>query len=76
MPEFLASGVAIGLALPLLLAALDSGRVGVVAPLSNAVQNLTVVVLAGVLFGAQERTPRVLAALSMVVVGGALITAA
>jgi len=75
-PEFVASGVAIGLALPLLLAALDRGRVGVVAPLSNAVQNLTVVVLAGIFFGAQERTPRVIAALSMVVVGGALITAA
>jgi drug/metabolite transporter (DMT)-like permease len=76
LPEFIASGVAIGLALPLLLAALERGRVGAVAPLSNAVQNLTVVVLAGIFFGVQERTPRVLAALAMVVVGGALITAA
>lgn len=76
LPEFVASGVAIGLALPLLLAALDRGAVGAVAPLSNAVQNLTVVVLAGIFFGVQERTPRVLGALSMVVVGGALITAA
>lgn len=76
VPEFAASGLMIGLALPLLLAALDRGRVGVVAPLSNAVQNLSVVVLGGLVFGARERTPRILAALVMVVAGGALITAA
>ncbi|MDH3754375.1 MAG: hypothetical protein OEU32_10940, partial [Acidimicrobiia bacterium] len=76
VPEFVASGLMIGLALPFLLEALDRGRVGVVAPFSNAVQNIAVVALGALVFGARERTPRVLVALVMVVVGGALITAA
>ncbi len=76
LPEFLASGLMIGLALPLLLEALDRGRVGVVAPFSNAVQNLVVVAIGSAVFGKRERSARVLVALAMVVGGGALITAA
>lgn len=76
MPFFVPSGVMIGCALPVLLEALDRGRVGVVAPLSNAVQHVAVVLLGAAVFGAGERTPRVLAALGLIVVGGSLIAAA
>lgn len=76
VPDFLLSGMLIGLALPLLLEALDRGEVGIVAPLSNAAQNLAVVVFGAALFGVEERSPRVLAALAMVVTGGAIITIA
>lgn len=74
LPEFAASGLVIGFALPLLLEALDRGTVGVVAPVSLAAQNLTVVGLSAVVFGAHERTPRVLAALALIVVGVVLVT--
>jgi len=74
LPEFLASGLMVGLALPLLLEALDRGSVGVVAPLSLAAQQVTVVVLGAVVFGARERTPRILLALVLVVAGAVLIT--
>ena len=76
LPEFLASGLMIGLALPLLLEALDRGRVGIVAPLSLASQNVSVVVLGGVAFGAHERTPRILVALVLVLLGAALVSTA
>lgn len=76
LPEFLASGLMIGIALPVLLEALDRGRVGVVAPLSLAAQNLSVVVLSAVVFGAHERTTRVLVALVAIVAGAALVGAA
>ncbi|NIR35023.1 MAG: DMT family transporter, partial [Actinobacteria bacterium] len=66
LPEFLASGLMIGLALPTLLAALDRGRVGIVAPLSLAAQHVSVVVLAAIVFGAHERTPRILFAIGLV----------
>jgi len=74
LPEFLASGVLIGLALPLLLAALDRGRVGIVAPLSLASQNVSVVVLGAAMFGANERTPRILFAVVLVVLGATLVS--
>ncbi|MFV2038816.1 MAG: EamA family transporter, partial [Acidimicrobiales bacterium] len=51
LPEFIASGVMIGIALPVLLEALDRGQVGVVAPLSNAAQNVAVVLLSAAVFG-------------------------
>lgn len=73
-PEFLLSGLMIGLALPMLLAALSRGRVGIVTPLSNATQNTVVVVVSGIVFGARERSARVVLALAMVVGGGVLIS--
>lgn len=76
LPHFVPSGLMIGLALPVLLEALDRGQVGVVAPLSNAVQHIAVVVLGAAVFGAGERTPRVLVALVLIVVGGSLIAGA
>ena len=74
LPEFLASGLMIGLALPTLLAALDRGRVGIVAPLSLAAQHVSVVVLGAIVFGAHERTPRILFAIGLVVLGAVLVS--
>lgn len=76
MPEFFASGLAIGLALPILLAALDRGQVGIVAPLSLASQNVSVVALGAVVFGADERTPRILVAVILVLAGATLVSMA
>ncbi len=76
LPEFALSGVAIAIALTALFSALSQGRVGLVAPLSNAAQSLAVVTLGAVVFGARERTNRILIALVLVVIGGALITTA
>lgn len=76
LPEFVGSGLMIGLALPVLLAALAQGEVGVVAPLSLAAQNVSVVVLGAAVFGATERSPRVLAAVVLVIGGGILVLAA
>jgi O-acetylserine/cysteine efflux transporter len=75
LPEFVWSGVAIGLTLPTLLEALDRGRVGVVAPLSLAAQNVAVVALGAVVFGSRERTGRVLAAVALIIAGAGLVSA-
>ncbi len=74
-PSFAWSGIAIAVALTSLFWALDRARVGVVAPLTNASQSVAVVMIAAAVFGARERTPRILAALVLVVAGGVLITA-
>jgi drug/metabolite transporter (DMT)-like permease len=76
LPEFVASGLMIGIALPTLLAALDRGQVGIVAPLSLASQNVSVVALAAVVFGANERTPRILIAILLVMLGATLVSIA
>ena len=76
LPEFVASGLMIGIALPTLLAALDRGQVGIVAPLSLASQNVSVVALAAVVFGADERTPRILIAILLVLLGATLVSIA
>lgn len=76
LPAFAASGLAVGLALPLLLEALDRGRVGIVAPLSLASQNVTVVVVGSLVFGAAERTGRVIAAVALILLGAALVGSA
>lgn len=73
-PAFVWSGLVIAGALTALLAALGRTTVGVVAPLTNAAQSVTVVALGAVVVGKTERTPRILAALVLVVLGGALIT--
>ena len=74
LPDFLPSGAAIAVALASLFMAFDRGRVGLVAPLTNAMQSVVVVALGAVVFGARERTTRILAALVLVGIGGALIT--
>ncbi len=75
IPYFLGSGASIAVALTSLFVALDRARVGLVAPLSNAMQSIAVVILGGLVFGARERTPRILVALVLVVAGGAIILA-
>lgn len=76
LPEFALSGLAIAIALTSLFGALNQGKVSLVAPLSNAAQSLAVVTVGGLVFGARERTGRILVALVLVVLGGALITTA
>ncbi len=76
LPAFGASGLVIGFALPLLLEALDRGRVGIVAPLSLASQNLTVVLVGAVVFGVHERTGRVVLAVALILAGAMLVGSA
>ena len=76
LPHFAASGLMIGVALPTLLAALDRGRVGIVSPLSLAAQNLAVVALSAAVFGAGERTRRILFALVLILAGATLVSTA
>ena len=73
LPSMLWSGVLVSLALPTLLGALSRGEVGVVAPVNNGAQVLTVVALAAVFFGRTERSPRILIALLLVIAGGTMI---
>ena len=76
LPAFAGSGLVIGFALPLLLEALDRGRVGIVAPLSLASQNITVVIVGSIVFGVHERTGRVVLAVALILVGAALVGSA
>lgn len=76
LPAFAVSGLVIGAALPLLLEALDRGRVGIVAPLSLASQNITVVVVGSIVFGVHERTTRVVLAVALILVGATLVGSA
>jgi len=73
LPPMLWSGLVVGLALPTLLESLARGEVGVVAPINNGAQVITVVVLAALLFGKRERSPRIVIALALVIAGGTLI---
>jgi len=74
LPQFVPSGIAIGVALTALFAALDIEEIGIVAPLVNAVQSVVVVALGAIVFGAHERSNRILVAITLVILGGALIT--
>ena len=76
IPSFAYSGLAIAVALTSLLTAFNHGQVGLVAPLANAAQSLVVVALGTLVFGARERTTRILLALVLVAMGGVLITTA
>ena len=76
LPAFGVSGLVIGCALPLLLEALDRGRVGIVAPLSLASQNITVVVVGSIVFGVHERTRRVVFAVALILAGATLVGSA
>ena len=74
LPEFIPSGIMIGIALPLLLEALNKGSVNIVAPLALAAQNVAIVLLSGWFFGARERTKQVLIAMTLIFLGGLLVT--
>ncbi|MEM7287212.1 MAG: DMT family transporter [Actinomycetota bacterium] len=76
LPAFAVSGLVIGCALPLLLEALDRGRVGIVAPLSLASQNITVVVVGSIVFGVNERAGRVVGAVALILLGAVLVGSA
>lgn len=74
-PELGVSGVLVGFALPILIWALSRGDVGVVAPLGNGAQVLTVVAVSALVYGAGERARLVLVAVVLVLAGGTLIGA-
>lgn len=73
LPSMLWSGLTVGLALPVLLESLSRGEVGIVTPINNGAQIITVVVLSAVFFGRRERSWRVVGALVLVIAGGTLI---
>ena len=74
LPEFIPSGIMIGIALPLLLEALDKGAVNIVAPLALAAQNIAIVILSGWFFGSRERTRQVIVAMILIFIGGIVVT--
>ena len=74
LPEFIPSGIMIGIALPLLLEALNRGAVNIVAPLALASQNIAIVILSGWFFGSRERTRQVIVAMILIFVGGIVVT--
>ena len=74
LPEFIPSGIMIGIALPLLLEALNKGTVNIVAPLALAAQNIVIVILSGWFFGARERTTQVVIAMMLIFLGGLVVT--
>ena len=74
LPEFIPSGIMIGIALPLLLEALNKGAVNIGAPLALASQNIAIVILSGWFFGSRERTRQVIVAMTLIFVGGIVVT--
>ena len=72
-PTVLVAGVSVGFALPALLEAFQRSRVGIVSPLNNASQSVSVVVLAGIFFGGAEMNRRIVTAVIIVLAGGTLI---
>ena len=74
LPEFIPSGIMIGIALPLLLEALNRGAVNIVAPLAFASQNIAIVILSGSFFGSRERTTQVIMAMVLILIGGIVVT--
>ena len=73
MPAMLLPGVAVGFAVPALLAAFERSRVGVVSPLHNASQSVAVVLLSGALIGGTEVNRRVVLALGFTLLGGTIV---
>ncbi|MFQ5556226.1 MAG: EamA family transporter, partial [Acidimicrobiales bacterium] len=59
LPEMALSGLLVGVALPALIWALSRGDVGLVAPLANGSQVMTVVTVSTLVYGASERSGRV-----------------
>ena len=74
LPEFIPSGIMIGIALPLLLESHNKGAVNIVAPLALASQNIAIVILSGWFFGSRERTRQVIVAMILIFVGGIVVT--
>ena len=74
LPEFIPSGIMIGIALPFLLEALNKGAVNIVAPLALAAQNIAIVILSGWFFGSRERTRQVITAMILIFIGGIVVT--
>ena len=73
MPAMLIPGIAVGLAMPALLAAFERSRVGVVSPLLGAPQTVGAVLLSGLLIGGTEINRRVVLAVIVTLAGGTLI---
>ncbi|MDG2427967.1 MAG: EamA family transporter [Acidimicrobiales bacterium] len=73
MPAMLIPGLAIGLAMPALLAAFERGRVGLVSPILGATQTVGTVLLSGLLMRGSEINKRVIFAVSVTLAGGTLI---
>ena len=73
MPAMLIPGIAVGLAMPALLAAFERSRVGVVSPLLGATQTVGAVLLSGLLIGGTEINRRVVLAGIVTLAGGTLI---
>ena len=73
MPAMLIPGVAVGLAMPALLAAFERSRVGIVSPLLGTTQTVGAVLLSGLLIGGTELNKRVVLAVSVTLAGGTLI---
>ena len=73
MPAMLIPGVAVGLAMPALLAAFERSRVGIVSPLLGATQTVGAVLLSGLLIGSTEIDKRVVLAVIVTLAGGTLI---
>jgi drug/metabolite transporter (DMT)-like permease len=67
------SGLAVGIALPTLLAAFRRGEVTVVSPVSNAAQAVLVLVLSGIFVARTELDRRIVVALAIIVAGGTVI---
>jgi len=75
MPAMLIPGIAIGFAMPALLAAFERSRVGIVSPLLGATETVGAVLLSGLLIGGTEINKRVALAVSLTLAGGTLIGA-
>jgi|TARA_B110000196_G_scaffold115572_1_gene100524 drug/metabolite transporter (DMT)-like permease len=73
MPAMLIPGVAVGLAMPALLAAFERSRVGIVSPILGTTQTVGAVLLSGLLIGGTEINKRVVLAVSVTLAGGTLI---
>ena len=73
MPAMLVPGVAVGIAMPALLAAFERSRVGIVSPLLGATQTVGAVLLSGALIGGSEIDKRVVLAVVVTLAGGTLI---
>ncbi len=73
MPAMLIPGVAVGLAMPALLAAFERSRVGIVSPLLGATQTVGAVLLSGLLIGSTEIGKRVVLAVIVTLAGATLI---
>jgi drug/metabolite transporter (DMT)-like permease len=72
-PQLAVSGLLVGFALPVLIWALSRGDVGVVAPLGNGAQVVTVVAVSSLVYGPGERGRLVIIAVVLVLTGGTLI---